>query len=93
MSTRSKPPTDIYDAGTASDFGQDEPTVVDGEHITPVELPRCQECGRVVFFDDFSDAAAAIAMRLFSPDRCVRARDGHWWWCGEIWEMRLKPPR
>lgn len=84
-------------AGMGGDFGDDDPTVIDGtplvEYDTPVTMPRCLDCGRVVFFDDFTQAASAIAMGLFSADRCVRARDGHWWWCGEMWELRYKPPR
>lgn len=68
------------------DFGDDEDTVVDGrflEYETPETMPRCQECRRVVFFDDFTPAASMVAEGLFSGDRCVRARDGHWYWCGE----------
>jgi len=81
------------------DFGEDDPTVIDGRplvdngEITPVELPRCTECGRVVFFDDFTQAASAVAMGLFTDDRCVRARDGHWWWCGETWRLVYIPPK
>lgn len=78
-------------------WNENDETVVDGafsdENVTPVELPRCSGCGRVVFFDDFTEAASAVAAGLFSADRCVRARDGHWWWCGELWELRYKPPR
>jgi len=85
----------------AADFGEDDKTVTDGavipisdqDVITPTELPRCTECGRVVFFDDFTQAASAVAMGLFAADRCVRARDGHWWWCGEIWRLAYIPPR
>jgi len=78
------------------DFGDDDDTVIElepDENITPVELPRCTSCGRIVFFDDFTQAASAVAAGLFSADRCVRARDGHWYWCGEVWELRYKPPR
>ena len=79
----------------AGAFDDDEPTIVETEpdEITPMELPRCTECGRVVFFDDFTQVASAIAAALFSADRCVRARDGHWYWCGERWELRYSPPR
>ena len=86
-------------------LGPDDPTVIEpspfvsalnevpGEYDTPETMPRCQECGRVVFFDDFSDAASIVAMGLFSADRCVRSRDGRMRWCGEAWELRYKPPR
>ena len=80
----------------AGDLGEDDDTVIErdpDENVTPVELPRCFGCGRVVFFDDFTQAASAIAAALFSADRWVRARDDHWWWCGELWELRYKPPR
>lgn len=81
------------------DFGDDDPTIVEDpsvkefEAVTPVELSRCSECGRVVFFDDFTQAASAVAVGLFNGDRCVRARDGHWWWCGERWRLVYVPPR
>lgn len=68
------------------DFGQDEPTIVDGKYDTPVTMPRCAECARVVFFDDFTPAASIIAEGLFNGDRCVRSRPeakAVWWWCGE----------
>ncbi len=70
-------------------FPEEEPTRVDltpaaaAEFDTPITMPRCQECGRVVFFDAFTPAASMVAEGLFSGDRCVRARDGHWYWCGE----------
>lgn len=69
------------------EFGDDDPTVIDGtplvEFETPVTMPRCQECGRVVFFDAFTPAASMVAEGMFNGDRCVRARDGRWYWCGE----------
>jgi hypothetical protein len=80
---------------SSDELGDDDPTVIDldREFDTPDTMPRCQECGRVVFFDDFSDAASIVAMGLFSSDRCVRSRDGRMRWCGEAWELRYKPPR
>lgn len=65
----------------ADDFGEDETTVTDEDIITPVELPRCFECGAVVFMDDFTEPASAIGLGLFSNKQCLRARDGHWWYC------------
>jgi hypothetical protein len=62
------------------DFDDDE-TIVDGNFVTPLDLPRCTECGNVVFFDDFTEPANALAFGLFTSDRCVRARDSHWYWC------------
>ena len=71
----------------SSDFGDDDPTVIDGapfveaanENVTPVEMPRCVECGAVCFEDDFTEAALAIGL-----DRCVRSRpnvERPWHWC------------
>jgi hypothetical protein len=72
----------------------DDLTIVDDDgKITPLELPRCTECGRVVFFDDFTDIAKTVSLDLFSRDRCVRAKDGHWWWCGKRWRLVYTPPR
>jgi len=65
------------------DLGEEGDTVVEDENVTPVEMPRCSECGRVVFLDDFTDLAAAIAVGMFSRGQCVRARDGHWRYCAE----------
>ncbi len=76
MSTRSRPPTDTYDVGAEFD---DERTIVDGGEITPVEPPRCVECGTIVFDDDFDDVALAMGL-----DRCVRSKPGAarpWHWC------------
>jgi hypothetical protein len=70
------------------DFGDDDPTVIDGaqfvDEVTPVELPRCTECGAIVFFDDFTEPAAALAAGLFGSKNCVRARDGHWHYCADL---------
>ena len=69
----------------AGDFSDDDPTIIEGslladdENVTPVELPRCFECGAVVFDDGFDDMAMAIGL-----DRCVRSRPGAerpWHWC------------
>ena len=81
MSTRSRPPTDIYAAGEGADFGEDDPTVIDAGEITPVEIPRCSDCGSVVFYDSFSEPAAAVASGLFAGRQCMRARDSHWTYC------------
>lgn len=67
-----------------SDFDDEEQTVVDGEHITPVDLPRCTECGAVVFFDSFDEPAQALAFGLFGSKTCIRARDGHFWYCSDL---------
>jgi len=81
----SRPPT------SPDDFGEDDPTVIDGTPLadfdSPATMPRCVVCGRVVFFDDFTNPASALAMGLFSSDRCVRSRPDvvRWWrWCCEI---------
>jgi hypothetical protein len=71
-----------------SDFDEDEKTVVDGSIITPTELPRCTECGAVVFFDDFSEPAAALAYGLFQSKTCLRSRlemgtPHSWYWCSD----------
>lgn len=95
--TRSRRTTGTFGSGAGAELGPDDPTVTDGVPLadfdTPVTMPRCVECGRVVFFDDFTQAASIVAMHLFSEDRCVRARDGHWWWCGERWRVVYVPPR
>jgi hypothetical protein len=66
------------------DFGEDDPTILDGTplaeddaNVTPVELPRCSECGALVFIDDFDRQSLAS----FPPDHCMRARNGSWHWC------------
>lgn len=74
----------------SDDFGEDEPTIIDGEHDTPVELPRCTECGAIVFFDDFTEPARAMGGGLFMDRQCVRARDGHWWYCASFSKDRGK---
>lgn len=65
------------------DFGEEEPTVIDGtplasEFETPQTMPRCQECGAIVFFDDFDPYSLHLG---FPRDACVRGKDGSWWWC------------
>ncbi len=66
----------------AGDFGEDDPTVIDGapfETDTPVSTPSCVECGAIVFDDDFDEMALAIGL-----DRCVRSKAGAtqpWYWC------------
>lgn len=66
------------------DLGEDDFTIVDSGEITPLELPRCTECGNVIFFDDFTEPAQAIGFGIFGSKQCVRARDGHWYWCAHI---------
>lgn len=87
----------------ADDFGDEDPTIMDGaplvddENETPPSIPRCTECGSVVFFDDFTPAASVIGSSIFSNGQCVRARDGHWWHCANYSKERTKlvilPPR
>ena len=87
MSTRSKRKTGISGAGRGADFGDDDPTIVEDPSVkqfdTPVTMPRCQECGAVVFFDDFDAASLTLATMagVLGSGRCIRARDGHWWIC------------
>lgn len=72
-----------------ADVGDVDPTRVDldpSEFDSPVTMPRCVDCGRVVFIDDFTVPASALAEGLFSSDRCVRSRPDieRWWrWCCE----------
>ena len=63
----------------------DEQTVIDGTPLvesgetTPVEPPRCAECGAIVFDDDFDDLSL-----IFGMDRCIRSKPGTerpWHWC------------
>ena len=71
----------------SDDFGDEDPTVIGGtplvEYDSPVTMPRCQECGAVVFFDDFDAASLTLATMagVLGSGRCIRARDGHWWVC------------
>ena len=63
-------------------------TVVDGETITPLEVPRCVECGAVAFDDEYTDAALAIGV-----SRCVRSKPGHpdpWHWCANYSKTHRK---
>lgn len=90
MSTPSKRQTVTFGSGPDAEFGDDDPTVIDGtplvEFDTPDTMPRCIECGRVVFFDAFTPAASFVAQGVFQGDRCVRSRPEvtRWWyWCGE----------
>lgn len=80
--------------GDGEDSNDDDPTVIEPSPFVsalnevPGEktMPRCADCGRVVFFDDFTDAASAISQGLFGDDRCVRSRPdvARWWrWCCE----------
>ncbi len=82
------------DDGEAGSFGPDDATVVeDWEEKTPETMPRCTVCGRVIFYDEFSQAGSIVAQGLFHEERCVRARDGHWRWCCETREFVYKVPR
>lgn len=81
--TRTNRPTVTSGAGAGADFGpDDDPTVIDASwegQVTPVEIPRCAECGSAVFEDDFTDVALAIGL-----DRCVRSKptaERPWHWC------------
>lgn len=76
-----------------SRFDDDDPTIVDDGEITPQELPRCVECGNVVFHDDFDEPAAALSAGLFQSKTCVRARDSHWHWCSELRKYVYYVPR
>ena len=64
-----------------SEFGDDEPTVIDGEFLldetTPEVNERCVECGRVVFLDNADSAHWPL-------DRCLRRFDGMWHWCAKL---------
>ena len=75
-----------------SDFGEDDPTVIDGAPLgdeaddTPDMPPRCVECGRVVFVDN-------LTITSFPDDRCIRAWDGHWHWCAKLRKSVTYVPR
>lgn len=64
--------------------------VSDGDIITPVELPRCSECGSIVLIDSFVEPSAAIAAGILRDDRCVRSYDGHFWYCPNFSKDRVK---
>ncbi len=70
-------------ASKPGDFGEDEPTIAQDafDAVTPVDLPRCAECGSAVFHDDFDDMALALGL-----DHCVRSKPGSerpWFWCAQ----------
>lgn len=70
----------------SDDFGEEGDTVIDGdplldEHVTPLELPRCSECGALVFVDDYSDSAEVLARGMFAGDKCIRSRNELWHFC------------
>lgn len=78
----------------ADDFGEDDPTHVEDtprEFDTPETMPRCFDCGRVVFFDSFEPTGSIIARGIFSDDRCVRGE--RWRWCCELRQYVVKVPR
>ena len=83
-----------YRPRPSDDFGEDEPTRVDdpaAEFDSPPTMPRCQDCGRVVFFDSFTYTGSVIAAGLFSDDRCVRGEN--WRWCCERRDAVFHVPR
>lgn len=90
------------DPDTPSDFGDEDPTVLDGTPFedtdTPTSLPRCQTCGSLVFLDDYTPAAAALASGIFTGSgQCMRSRSGSWAYCANFdkdgGELRIKFPR
>jgi hypothetical protein len=60
------------------DFDSDDPTVIDGEYITPVAIPQCVECGAGVITDDFDRPSLAS---FPNDDYCVTGKNRSWWWC------------
>lgn len=73
----------------ADDLGDDDDTVIEAwEHETPVEVPRCVECGRIVFVDNFDDVSLVIGL-----DRCVRSKTtaaNPWHWCANYSKTHMK---
>ncbi len=86
MTSRPPKPPSTPPEAFVTDVDEDDFTIVDEGEITPLELPRCTECGNVVFFDDFTEPAHALAFGLFKAKTCLRARDGSWYWCANIVE-------
>jgi|KBSMisStandDraft_5_1062788.scaffolds.fasta_scaffold1308969_2 hypothetical protein len=81
MSTRTNRPTGTSDAGSASDLGDDDPTVIElaaDDIVTPVEVPLCVECGCAVMTDDFDRPSLAS---FPNDDYCVTGKARNWWWC------------
>ena len=70
----------------SDEFDFDDKTVVDGEYDTPVEAPRCVECGGVVFVDTAGDVS-------YPDDRCIRALDAHFHWCHRLEKAVFYPNR
>lgn len=84
----------ISGAGQGPDFGDDDDTVIElepNDFDTPITMPRCQDCGRIVFFDSFEPVGSIIAQGLFSDNQCVRG--DRWRWCCEIRQYVVKVPR
>lgn len=75
----------------SDDFGEDDPTVIDGgpflDEDTPVEPPRCVECGGITFTD-------TAAVTSFPDDRCLHSIDPHrWHWCHKLRKTVTYVPR
>jgi len=61
-------------------FGPEEATVVElrpDDYDTPPSVPRCTECGAIVFVDDYETIE-------FPNDRCLRSRTETWHWCCKL---------
>jgi len=52
---------------------------------TPVDVEACHLCGAVCVIDDFD----LRSLEAF-PEHCIRARDGHWWYCSRFRETNRR---
>ena len=67
-----------YRRPPSDDLGEEEPTRVDDENITPVEPPLCVECGHIVTLDSF------LSHPSYPTDHCVSGATGKWHSCATL---------
>jgi hypothetical protein len=83
--------------GKGPDFGDDEPTIIDGapyaDETTPVEPPLCPECGGITFVDGADNTLG------FPDDRCLHSSSlwkpsvPRWHWCHRLRKTVSYVPR
>jgi len=80
------------DTPVGDPFPEEEPTRVDlvptalvDDSVTPIDVEACHLCGAVCVIDDFD----LRSLEAF-PQHCIRARDGHWWYCSRFRETNRR---
>jgi len=74
-------------------LGEEELTQVDrspaglaiDDSVTPIDVEACHLCGAVCVIDDFD----LRSLEAF-PGHCIRAKDGHWWYCSRFRETNRR---